>query len=331
MPDDVITAPDGGEAAAAAADAAQVKSDAQRMADIVAAGMKREGLDQPPPVEDPNAVQAAGTETTEEVVEEPITAEELTEVEGVLAELGIDLGINSADVPEALRPAYERLIDSAVSVAEDALRRQLEASASTREIEQFKESVEKSPDRLLLSLAMKHPDLITKAAELVGQMQADPRVKEQVIHEVEVELKLQEADRKSRMLDEREARIKASQVIAATRRAARDTGIPYNMAESYIAAMVKANGGSLKPEDVPGLLEELKPKKPVVKQKVVNPAVLAAAKAAPAGAVAGSQAVTPTNTISPGLKDGERKHSGGGFRALVREAMKRTANIGSGS
>lgn len=325
MPDEVIIPADGGEGAAAAADAQAAKEQAKSIAGILAEGMKRENIDQPAPVAPVAGV--AGEAVDEAVAPAPITDEELTEVEGVLQELGIDLGIRSADVPPEMRPAYEALVQSAVAVAEDTLARQLEASEGRFQYQQFRDSVEKAPDRLLLAMAMSHPQLITQAADLVAKMNEDPQVKQSVLRELEIELKLQEANRREAMLGEREARMKAQQVISATKRAARETGVDFETAEKFVALAVTANGGDLDPAEVREIVQSIKPKG-APRPRVVTPAAAAAARGAPAAAVGGSQAAAPAATPAPaplsnGLKPGERRFSGGGFRQIVREAVAR--------
>ena len=323
MPDDVVLPADSGEAAGAAAAAAESKEQAKGIADILAAGLKREGIDQPAAATaETEGTTAAATET---VAPEPITDTELTEIEGVLQELGIDLGVRSADVPAELRPAYEALLQSAVAVAEDTLSRQLEASEGRLQYEQFRDSVEKSPDRLLLALSMSHPELITQAADLVAKMNEDPAIKQSVIRELEIELKLQEANRREAMLTERERRMKAQQVISATKRAAREAGVDFETAEKFVALAVTANGGDLEPSEVSEIVQSIKPKSSV-KTRVVTPAAAAAARGTPTTSV--SQTVAPAATpatpgTSAGLKPGERRFSGGGFRQIVREAVAR--------
>lgn len=314
---------DGGENADLAAQAEKVKEQAKGLADILSAGMKRENIDQPPPPEVPAA--AAAVEAP--VVQEPISDAEMTEVESLLSEMGIDLGIRAADVTPELRPAYEALVQSAVALAEDTMRRQLEASESSMQFNQFKESVEKSPDRLLLSLAMSHPQLVSQTAELVNQMTTNPEVKAAVLRELEVELKFQEANRKEILLNEREKRMKAQQVISATRRAAREHGVDYDMAEKFVAMTVQANGGDLNPNEVSEIVQGLKPKTVSARPKVISPAQVTAIKTAPTTSVAAAQSTTP-GSLSPGLRDGERKHSGGGFRSIVKEAMARVTGSG---
>src|SRR5579864_47450 len=52
----------------------------------------------------------------------------IEEIEGALAEAGIDLGISAKDLPKELLPVYQKLVESAVDVAQNILSRELEAS-----------------------------------------------------------------------------------------------------------------------------------------------------------------------------------------------------------
>ena len=315
------------ETADRAAQAANSKEITQSLTDILAAGFKRENIDQPAPAAgSPEAVAAAaaaagtGTPAAEATGYDD---NDFTEAEKVLSEMGIDLGVSYKDIPPELRPQYERLINSAIDVAEDTLGKQINASEGQREFDEFKDRVEKSPDKLLLSMVLSHPQLVSQASALVQQMQENPAVREAVIREIEVEMKLQEANRKERMLIEREKRMKANQVISATRRSAREHAVEYGVAEKVVALAIQANGGDLSPDEVDGIVRELKPVAPaqrVVRPQVVSPAQAAAAKTAPNGAVAGAQAASP---LSAGLTEAERKYSGGRFRGIIRDAMAR--------
>lgn len=317
------------EGADRAADAANSKAITQNLTEILAAGFKRENIDQPPAdgaAPDPNAAAAAVAAAGTGVDAGPAGYDEndFEEAEKVLSEMGIDLGVSYRDVPVELRPQYERLINSAIDVAEDTLGKQIHASEGQREFDEFKDRVEKSPDKLLLSMVLSHPQLVSQASALVQQMQENPAVRDAVIREIEVEMKLQEANRKERMLAEREKRLKANQVISATRRSAREHAVDYATAEKVVALAIQANGGDLSPDEVDGIVRELKPAAPaqrVIRPQVITPAQAAAAKAAPQGSVSGAQA-TPS-TLSPGLTEAERKYSGGRFRGIIRDAMAR--------
>ncbi len=325
------------EAAEAAADKAGTKDTARTLSQIIADGMKAgipEKTETPEGVVGEEAkVEGEGAQTPETGAEEPvaeaISDEEMTQVEEALSAVGIDLGMKAADIPEDQREFYNRVIYSLVPVVEDALTKQIEASDNIRQAQEFKTKLEESPDRLLLALAMKNPKIIADAAALVAEMEADPRVKETVRRELEVELRLSEAERKEKMLEERGIRYKAQQVISATRRAAREANVPFELAEEFVALAIQANGGDLSPEEVPEIVSGLKKHAPKLapRPKVVSPAKAQATKTAPSGAVAGQQgaASVPSQT----KVDPSRERSGGVFRGLVKNAVARLSGNNS--
>jgi hypothetical protein len=330
---DVMSQIEGSEAAA---DKADTKQTARTLAEIMAKGIQERGEEgagaenvEGTDVEGAGAEGAAGAAAEGEGVvsdgegaaadDEQLSADELTEVETTLAQLGIDLGVSAAQLPEELKPAYNSMLEGVTQFAEATLEKQLEASDTIRRFAEFQEAVEKSPDRLLLGIALSHPQLIVDAAQLVAKMAEDPATKDLVTREVQTDIKSREINRREAALDERYRMAKANTVIAATKRAARAHGVDFGLAEKVVAMAVRANGNDLDPEDVDDIVAELKGtvKRPLPK-KTMTAAAAAAAKKAPAP----TPAATPA---APARKEGERKNSGGVFRNLVRDAVQRVA------
>lgn len=328
MPDEVVVADD---ASLEAADAASTKSLAAKMAAAVAQGLQTDKPAQTPAEQAAATTEDTSGQSTEpaaETVEAPAAeeptaeAKALTEVERVLQEAGIDIGITAADVPEELHPAYERMLQSVIDFAERGMAEHLEATKAMRQVEEFKQRLESAPDRILLALAVSRPDIFQKAVETFNAIQTDEGQKALVIRELETEAKYQDAIRRENLMGERERRIKANQVIAATKRSSRQHGIEYTLAEKVVALAVQANNGDLDVSDVDGIVSELKPavKKPItVKPKVQSPAKQDAVAKTPA------QQTPTTSTPSPGLEDktNNRVKGGGKFRQLIGDAMTR--------
>lgn len=319
MPEEIVAT----DAALEAVDAQATKDAAKTMAAILADGIKKTEIS---PTETqvteevkPETQPTATEELTQDAVEEaPIR--DLTEVEKVLQDAGIDIGITAQDVPVELHPAYERMIQSVIDFAERGLNERLEASRALQQVEAFKQRLESSPDKIILALAMSRPDVFAKVMELYQAAEQDPQRKELIMRDLEAEAKYQEADRRERLMDERDRVIKARQVIAATKRAATAHGVTYELAEKVVALAIQANKGDLDVADVNGIVSELRPaKKIVIKPKIQSPAKQEAVKTAPTGEV------TPAPATSPGLEDktNNRPRGGGRFRQLISDAVSR--------
>lgn len=324
MPDEVVVADD---ASLEAADAASTQSLAAKMAAAVAQGLQPEKpAEQAAATEEPSAPPAVETpevETPATTEEQAAEAKALTEVERVLQEAGIDIGITAADVPVELHPAYERMLQSVIDFAERGMAEHLEATRAMQQIEEFKQRLESAPDRILLALAVSRPDIFQKAVETFNTIQTDEGQKALVIRELETEAKYQDAIRRENIMGERERRIKANQVIAATHRASRQHGVEYTLAEKVVALAVQANKGDLNVADVDDIVSELKPavKKPITinKPKIQSPTKQDAAAKAP------TQQAPTTSATSPGLEDktNNRVKGGGKFRQLIGDAVAR--------
>jgi len=264
------------------------------------------------------------------------------ELEDALAEAGIDLGVSAKDVPKELLPVYEKLVQSAVDVAETVLSQQLEASKALQSVKEFSEQLKSSPDKVMLALAVNQPDVYKKVAALMSDMDADPRVKEMVLRDLASEARLREAERRERAVEERDRRTRANQVIAATQRAARVYGVPFGTAEKVIALAVQANNGNLETSEVDGIVRELKGLGPAAKGKpalrVVTPQKQAAVNQANKGAVSGSEGAgtggqggyDPNAGTSKGLTDksSDREGGGGRFRSLIQQINRKIASAG---
>jgi len=273
------------------------------------------------------AAQAEGT--TEE--EGPEVS--LEEIQEALAEAGIDLGIEAKDVPKELMPAYMKMVQSAVDVAQNTLEKQMEASKMVRAITEFSEQLKMAPDKVMLALAMNQPEVYKKVAQTMTDAEADPRVKDMILRELAAEAQLREAQRLQRTVEEGAKRQKANQVIAATQRAARAYQVPFNTAEKVIALAVQANNGDLEVSEVDGIVRELKglapikPKTPGI--RIASPQKQAAVKQAPTEPIAGSETAQTVQgrqlTVKGALidKTGDREGGGGKFRALIQSINQR--------
>ena len=331
MPEDVIGTPDGGEAAAEAAAHASASADARKIAALIAERaakpesgitiekMGGEATPEPTPEEiaakaAADAAAAAAVTGGEETAEAP---EDIGEVEKILQEVGIDLGITASDVPEELHPAYARLVQSAADFAQSVLQQQLSASEALQQVDEFSKQLEGSPDRLLLSLAVSKPEAFAKAVEVYQQMQTDERMKDLVVRELQSEARLREAERREKLVLEGDKRTKARQVIAATHRAARSMGVNFDLAEKVVALAVQANGGDLDVAEVEGIVSELKPAGPKIKKPLVaTPNKVEVTATANTQPVAGSGNVPP---VKQAVTDGKPKE-GGTFRRLIADA-----------
>lgn len=287
---------------------------------------------------DAAAAAAAGTATVVPgtdagaTVAEEVAAEagvEPSEVEATLLELGVDLGIKRADVPVELQPAYDRLISVAADMAQASLQESLTASDMQRQYTAFAERINKEPDKLLLTLAVTKPEVFSKIAELFQTMQNDPAQKDLIIRELQAEARLREAERREAGLNEQNRKVKARQVIAATRNAARAEGVDFDIAEKFVALAVTANGGDLDVSEVAGLVKEIKSKTaPRPTPKVATP-VQKPVQTAPNQPVAGAAAPATSVGLEPERGNPGR---GGKMRSILSTVVKNlNAQAGKGA
>lgn len=243
----------------------------------------------------------------------------LSEMERVLQEAGIELGIDTATLPVELHPAYERMTQAIADYTQEVLAERLEARNLTRQVEEFSQQLEKDPSKLLLSLAVTRPEAFEQAAKLFADMQQDARLRETVVRELQSEARLREAGRREAMFVEREKTQQARMVIAATKRASRMHNVPYETAEKVVALAVRANGGDLEVSDVDGIVRELRSLRPAPKPRVATTGKVDAVNKAPTNEVG-----TQTPATSKGLTEPvNREKQGGTFRSLIRDAMSR--------
>lgn len=338
FPGDVTVVDAGGDAASAAADAANTKGLAATLASKMAAAATATAKPDAAAVVDPNAaVPATDAGTTVEdatattgaapVTEEPKTEDtpSLTEIEEALQAVGVDLGISAKDVPPELLPAYQKLVQTASDMAQELVEQSLVATQQQQAVEDFRKKLEENPDRILLTIAATRPDIFQKAVETFTEMQNDPRAKDIVVRELQSEARLREAERREAALNQRDQRARAMRVVAETKRAARKYGVNYEIAEKVIAMAVEANQGQFDVTDVDSVVADLRPAKPTAAPRLATPQKVAAAAAAPSKSVA---TATPAPT-SPGLEAGKARQGGGGvFGKLIRAANQRLSTPG---
>jgi hypothetical protein len=270
------------------------------------------------------------TEATETTQAAPSTElAQYEEIEAALLEAGIDLPITAKDLPKEALPKYEQLLNGLIDVAQTTLTQQLEASQALNAVNAFSERLKEAPDKILLALAVNQPEVWGKVSKVVEEMQGDPRVKDLVLRELAVEAQRMEIQRQQQMSQEEVRRAKANQVIAATKRASRIHGVPFENAEKFVAMAVRANGGDLSVAEVDGIVKELNTAnkaKVAASTKVITPQKVAATKTAPTVAVGDTQGqgggapVSRGPSVSKGLVDGtsEREGGGGRFRSIIK-------------
>lgn len=281
-------------------------------------------------------------DTEEEIVEvvegEGLTGEEeieyieeevpIDELQATLAEYGVELEVNVAELPEEQLGTYEILATATISALERAMGREMAAQERMMELEDFSNRLEKSPDKILLALAIENPRIWAQVSEIVSEMEENPKVKEVVIRELESEIRLAEADRKDKV---REVEVRTRQgrkVSNEVTRQAKRLGVPVEAAQEYVAAAVKANNNWLEVHEVEPLIRKLvaqTSRRRVVRKvrpKKVTPEQRQKAAASPTHEVGGTPGGRET---SPGLKQDETpKHRGGIFKGLVKQAARRT-------
>jgi hypothetical protein len=324
----------GGEAEGLAADRAATQDSARRMAAIIAEQMKagntaeKQGvINVDATAEDAGQVQQTQTEGEAAGAAESAATEQTEEatvdisgLEALLKEADIDLGIAPSDVPVELQGVYMKLVEQAADLAQTSKAHQVEAAEANARIRDFAEKLEKQPDRVLLTMALNNPEIFSKVIETFQAMQQDEGIKNLVIRELQVEARLQEAERKESAVKEVDVRNKAQKVISATRKAARQYGVDVTAAEQIVALAVKANGGDLDASKVGELVSQLRAGPRKVAPKVVTPAKQAAVKQAPTQE-SGAAAPPVNQDGSKGLKISQGPH--GRLRGLIDAAISR--------
>ena len=261
--------------------------------------------------------------------EEVFTPEQVTALEQALTAAGVQVAVPIADIPEELRPQYVDALEQALNIVQDAQEREMAAREQSLAVEELSEKLQKSPDKVLLALAMTHPKIFEQVAQLVQEAAEDPRMRDLILRELQVEARQQDSIRRERTLQERDIAAKARVVIAATKRASQKYNVPWKTAEKVVSLAVQANGGDLDPSAVDVLVKELEVPGATRHRKVVL-AETKAAQAQRAQPVVKPQ-TTPSTTpkqASPGLDvaNQKRERGGGMFRKLVGDATRRLAS-----
>jgi len=315
---DVVTATETAEAAAAST---QTNVEARTLAGIIAKGMATEA----PPTALPGEAEAAVAETSTDATVPP---EDLpptpSELDEMLQSVGVDLGVSYSEVPAELQPAFVRMAEQAISLKEQALERDVAAAAAQADVKQFRETIEKNPQLLLLTIAVQNPAVFQKATEVFAEMNQDPRYKDLVLRELETEVKSREIGRREFEVKQLDTERRAARVEAEARRQSRRLGVPFELVEQMVAAEIGRTGGQFDAANVEPIVQKLRAVVPRAKP-TVTPAQLAAAKGAPTQP-AGTTAAPSAKPTSPGLVPGTMEKMGGGLRAIVRQAAQRVAN-----
>jgi len=275
----------------------------------------------------PAATPAAAALPTDDGGDDDLMSpEDVAEAELLLSEAGIETGTTYAEVPEALRPVYARFIQTAVDVAQVTLQQRLDAAELSEQVKEFAQRLQESPDKLLLSIALKNPEAFQQAANVYAEMQTDERVRGLVIRELQAEARLREADRKEKVNTQAGQQVKVQRVIAATRRAATAYGLPFAAAESIVAKEIKANRGEIDIATVEAVVKEHAEIMGRVGRKGVRlatPATIAAAATVP-NTPAGQ--VGPSGTlVTPGPSKGLQFASPQArLKSIIRNAVSRS-------
>lgn len=319
-----------------------IRTDAARLASIIAAGIKSRdtvpvlgpgATTEPATVVDPAAPDAAAAPTADVTaalaaapaltapVVETFTDDQFGEAEKVLTELGVDLGVSRTDVPAELLPAYGRLVQSAIDLSQAELTERLSANESHRQLAELGERMEKEPEKLLLAIAITKPDIMKKVIEVFTQMEADEGYKDLVVREMQTDARDRDINRREMLLRDQDTITKSRQVTIATKTACRKLGVPYELGEKFVVRAIQAKQGQFGPGDVEAVITELKgfALQSGVKPAVAAPAKVATLAAAPGAPVAASIAPAATPP-APVL---QRESGGGAFRNLVRAANSR--------
>jgi len=274
----------------------------------------------------PGAEPVVPEGVTGEGEDEALTPEEISEAEQLLSEAGIELGITYAEVPPELQPAYARLVQTTVDAAQTTLQQRFESAELVEQVKEFAQRLQDSPDKLLLSLAVRNPEAFRQAVEVFNEMQTDERVKNLVVRELQAEARLREAERKERVNAQTGQQGKIQRVIAATRRAAATYGVPFAAAENVVAMAIKGNGGDIEITAVDQVVKEHAAalgRQGRQKVRLATPQKVAAAAAAP-NQPAGNAAPPPqpgAETPSKGLQFAN-PHSR--FKNIIRTALAKT-------
>lgn len=173
----------------------------------------------------------------------PISDEDYEE----LRELGIEMPMEPNEVPNDLRPTYDRLVQTAIQTRRDAEVEILDTQRKLMDVvEQVKDfqsrlASEDGQQRLLLSLGLNNPEVFSQAVETISRMQEDPEYAENVRRRLEAEVKYEAAERKERALRQTEMARKGQQVESRTVNLARRLGVDPGWAKEEVSKKILLN------------------------------------------------------------------------------------------
>jgi len=186
----------------------------------------------------------------------PPTLDELT-LE--LARVGLDLGINRAELAPELQPAYDRLAQQALLSAQQSQDEQARLADAQAEIQQFAQKLQDDPEKVLLTMAITNPEAFQASVQAYEKMAEDDFYRDTVIKDLKAEAKLAATERKSHLLDQRTRQAKIAQVTRATRLAADQYSVDHGMAEELVAAAITRGGGDIELNQIAGVVARLAP------------------------------------------------------------------------
>lgn len=257
--------------------------------------------------------------------EEVFTPEQVTALEQALSAAGVNITVPISEIPEEVRPQYVDALEQALNIVQDAQERELAASEQSMAVQEFGQKLQSAPDKVLLALAMSHPKVFSEVAAIMEEASQDPRLRNLILRELQVEARQQDSLRREQVLAQRDVMAKARVVITATKRAAQRYNVPFKTADKVVSLAVQANGGDLDPAVVDEIVKDLQVPGAQRHRKVVLAEQRAqrAQKTQPAV----NPKVTPSASpkASPGLDVSNNKREGGGgmFRQLVGDAVRR--------
>ena len=124
-------------------------------------------------------------EPAEPVVETPPpTLDELT-LE--LARMGIDLGVNRAELAEEVQPMYDRFAQQALTQAHQMQSRQDQLQDAQAEIQQFAQKLQDDPQKVLLTMAVTNPEAFQETVQAYERMAEDEFYRNTVIKDLQAE------------------------------------------------------------------------------------------------------------------------------------------------
>jgi len=353
------TPPPASEAQGLRAEQAATKSTARTIAHMIATKMTEGGAEAtplneltnegtPPPAREPryttDPVETVAKDTVPAATEtvpaatttEPATGEDegiavapdVEELTRIVEEAALDLGVAPNDIPAELLPVFEKVVQASIQVKQQAAARESEAAEAVGQVQEFARQLKEQPDRLLLSMALTQPEVFAKVVETFTEMQNDPRIKDLVSRELAAEARLREAERRERLMGQESVRTRTEKVVNATQIASRKLGVPYELAEQFVAAAITNAQGEFGPADVDGVVAKLAKQiqaKATVRKgapRVATPAKVAATAAAPTATNegAGAPPASSENRASAGLKEASPH---GRLMDIVRSAGKR--------